>query len=60
MNFLWPREKDVRQSGKWMNTKLTIFKDLYRQAKHKFSKFVHTAKCEYLHFLSLRLIPKSL
>ena len=30
---------------KWRNTKLTIFKDLYRQAKHKISKLVHTAKC---------------
>ena len=28
-----------------MNTKLTIFKDLYRKAKHKASKLVHTAKC---------------
>ena len=31
---------------KWRNTKLTIFKDLYRQAKHKVSKLVHTAKCK--------------
>ena len=30
---------------KWRNTKLTIFKDLYRQAKRKVSKLVHTAKC---------------
>ena len=30
-----------------MNTKLTIFKDLYKQAKHKVSKLEHTAKCEY-------------
>ena len=28
-----------------MNTKLIIFKDLYRQAKHKVSKLVHTANC---------------
>ena len=28
------------------NTKLTIFKDLYRQAKHKVSNLVHTAKCK--------------
>ena len=27
--------------------KLTIFKDLYRQAKHKVSKLVHTAKCKF-------------
>ena len=32
---------------KWRNTKLTIFKDLYRQAKHKVSKLVHTAKCKF-------------
>ena len=32
---------------KWKNTKLTIFKDLYRQAKHKVSKFVHTAKFKF-------------
>ena len=32
---------------KWRNTKLTIFKDLYRQAKHKVSILVHTAKCKY-------------
>ena len=31
---------------KWRNTKLTIFKDLYRQAKHKVSKLVHSAKCK--------------
>ena len=30
---------------KWRNTKLTIFKDLYRQAEHNVSKLVHTAKC---------------
>ena len=26
---------------------MTIFKDLYRQAKHKVSKLVHTAKCKF-------------
>ena len=26
---------------------LTIFKDLYRQAKHKVSKLAHTAKCKF-------------
>ena len=31
---------------KWRNTKLTIFKDLYRQTKHKVSKLVHIAKCK--------------
>ena len=28
-------------------TKLTIFKNLYSQAKHKVSKLVHTAKCKF-------------
>ena len=38
------REKDVKQ---WRNIKLTIFNDLYRQAKHKVSKLVHKSKCKY-------------
>ena len=37
---------------KWKNTKLTMFKDLYRQAKHKVSKLVHTAK---FHFYTERI-----
>ena len=32
---------------KWRGTKLTIFKDLYRQAKHKVTKLVHAAKCKF-------------
>ena len=32
---------------KWRNTNLTIFKDLYRLAKHKVSRLVHTAKCTF-------------
>ena len=28
-------------------TKLAIFKDLYRQARHKVSKLLHTAKCKF-------------
>ena len=32
---------------KWRNTKLTNFKDLYGQAKHKVSILVHTAKCKF-------------
>ena len=40
-------KRERRQAErKWRNTKLTIFKDLYRQAKHKVSKLVHTAKCK--------------
>ena len=38
--------KRCQAERKWRNTKLTIFKDLYRQAKHKVSKHVHTAKCK--------------
>ena len=40
----WKRRQAER---KWRNTKLTIFKDFYRQAKHKVSKLVHSAKCKY-------------
>ena len=32
---------------KWRNTKLTIFKDLSGQVKHKVSKLLHTAKCKF-------------
>ena len=32
---------------KWRNTKLTIFMDLYRQAKHKVSILEHIAKCKF-------------
>ena len=42
--FIAKRER--RQADrKWRNTKLTIFKDLFRQARHKVSKLVHTDKC---------------
>ena len=41
-------KRERRQAErKWRNTKLTIFKDLYRQVKHKFSQLVHTAKCKF-------------
>ena len=44
---LFISKKERRQAErKWRNTKLTIFNDLYRQAKHKVSKLVHTAKCK--------------
>ena len=40
-------KRERRQAErKWRNIKLTIFKDLYRQVKHKASKLVHTAKCK--------------
>ena len=41
------KRKSRQAERKWRNTKLTIFKDLYRQAKHKVSKLVHTAKCKF-------------
>ena len=41
-------KRERRQAErKWRNTKLIIFKDLYRQAKHKVSKLVQTAKCKF-------------
>ena len=42
--FIAKRERRQAER-KWRNTKLTISKDLYEQAKHKVSKLVHTAKC---------------
>ena len=44
--FIATRERRQAER-KWWNTKLTIFKDLYRQAKHKVSKLVHIAKCKF-------------
>ena len=41
------KRKRRQAERKWRNTKLTIFKDLLRKAKHKVSKLVHTANCEY-------------
>ena len=42
-------KRERRQAErKWRNTKLANFKDLYRQAEYKDSKFVHTAKCKFL------------
>ena len=41
-------KRERRQTeSKWRNTKLTIFKDLCSQAKHKMSKLEHTAKCQF-------------
>ena len=41
-------KRERRQAErKWRNTKLIIFKDLYRQAKHKVLKLVHTARCKF-------------
>ena len=45
---LYIAKRERRQAErKWRNTKLTIYKDLYRQAMHKVSKLVHTAKCKF-------------
>ena len=45
---LFMAKRERRQAErKWRNTKLTFFKDLYRQARHKVSKLVHTAKCKF-------------
>ena len=44
--FIAKRERRQAER-KWRNTKLAIFKDLYRQAKHKVSILVHTAKCKF-------------
>ena len=45
---LFMAKRERRQTEKkWRNTKLTIFKDLYRHAKHMVSKLVHSAKCKF-------------
>ena len=43
--LLIAKRERCQAERKWWNPKLTIFKDLYRQAKHNVSKLVHTAKC---------------
>ena len=54
---LFIAKRKIRQAErKWRNTKLTIFKDLYRQAKHKVSQLVHSAKCK---FYTERITPAS-
>ena len=45
---LFMAKRERRQAErKWRNTRLTIFKDLHRQAKHKVSRLVHTARCRF-------------
>ena len=44
---LFIAKKRRQVARKWRNTKLTIFKDLYGQEKHKVSKLVHSAKCKF-------------
>ena len=44
---LFMAKREIRQAErKWRNTKLTIFKELHRQARNKVSKLAHTAKCK--------------
>ena len=45
--FIAKRERRQAER-KWRNTKLTIFKDLYKLAKHKVSYLLHTSKCKFL------------
>ena len=44
--FISKRERR-RPERNWRNTKLTLFKNLYRQAKYKVSILVLTAKCKF-------------
>ena len=44
--FIAMKER-LHAERKWRNTKLTIFNELYRQAKHMVSKLVHTAMCKF-------------
>ena len=45
--LLIAKRKRRQAQRKWRSTKLTIFKDLYRQARHKVSKLVHSAKSTF-------------
>ena len=44
--FITRRERRHAER-KWRNTKLAIFKDLYKQAWHMVSKLEHTTKCKF-------------
>ena len=44
--FIAKRERRQAER-KRKNTKFTIFMDLYRHARHKVSKLMHTAKCTF-------------
>ena len=55
------KRKRRQAERKWRNIKLYIFKDLYRQAKHKVSRLVHTAKCKfYTDIIALASFSKEL
>ena len=45
--LLISKRERCQAERKWRYTKLTIFKDLYRQTMHKFTKHVHTVKCKF-------------
>ena len=45
--LLIAKMKRRQAERKWRNRKLTIFKDLYRQAKHIVSKLVRKSKCTF-------------
>ena len=58
--FIAKRERHQAER-KWRNTKLTILKDLYRQAKHKVSRLVHTDRCKfYTERITLALSSKEI
>ena len=58
--FITKRERRQAER-KWRNTKLTIFKDLYRQAKYEASKLVQTANCKcYTERIALASYSKEL
>ena len=59
--LLIAKRKRCQTKRKWRNTKLTIFKDLYRQAKHKVSSLVHTVKYKfYIEIIALASSSKEL
>ena len=56
--FMAMRERRQAER-KWRNTKLTIFKELYRQAKHTVSKLVHTARCDDINVTWLKILSST-
>ena len=54
--FIAKRERHQAER-KWRNTKLTIFKDLYRQAKHKVSKLAKLRHAGNVYKLVQPIVP---
>ena len=55
------RKVMTHNSSSLFESIITIFKDMYRQAKHKISKLVHTAKCKsYTERIALAYSSKEL